>query len=84
MLNQVPVLAKSQLHEKQQKLLDNILLFLGKRTAAYHSVRIFRWPLPGMSGVTSGDAAKSSLMNFLEQFSQEHVFANLLVMGDLG
>ena len=83
-LNQIPVVAKSQLQEKQQKLLDNILFFLGTRAAAYHSVRTFRWPLPGMSGITSSDAAKSSLMHFLEQFSHEQPFSNLLVMGEQG
>jgi hypothetical protein len=83
-LNQIPVLGKSQLQEKQQKLLDNILFFLGTPTAAYHSVRTFHWPLPGMSDITSGHAAKSSLMHFLEQFSQEQPFSNLLVMGEQG
>jgi hypothetical protein len=83
-LNQLPVLAKSQMQERQQKLLDNILLFLGKRDAAYHSVRTFRWPLPGMTAITSANAAKSSLMHFLEQFFQESPFGNLLVMGEQG
>jgi hypothetical protein len=83
-LNQLPVLAKSQLPDRQQKLLDNILLFLGADTAAYDSVRTFRWPLPGISDITAGTAGKSSLMLFLEQFSQEHPFSNLLVMGEQG
>ncbi len=81
-LNQIPVLAKSQMQEKQQKLLDNILFFLGRQSAVYHSARTFRWPLPGMSNINSADAAKSSLRNFLEQFSQENTFSNLLVMGE--
>jgi hypothetical protein len=83
-LNQLPVLAKSQLPERQQKLLDNILLFLGVRAAVYDSVRTFRWPLPGISAIGTGNAGKSSLMHFLEQFSQEHPFSNLLVMGEQG
>ncbi len=83
-LNQLPVLAKSQLPDRQQKLLDNILLFLGTRIAVYDSVRTFRWPLPGISDMSAANAGKSSLMHFLEQFSQEHPFSNLLVMGEQG
>lgn len=83
-LNQMPLLAKSQLPDKQQRLLDNILSVIGVRAAAYDSLRVFRWPLPGISDSSAADAGKNSLMLFLEQFSQEHPFSNLLVMGEQG
>jgi hypothetical protein len=78
------VLANNRLSDTQQKLLDNILLFLGKRAADYHAVRTFRWPLPGISEITAETAGKSSLMHFLEQSFQESAFSNLLVMGEQG
>lgn len=83
-LNQMPLLAKSQLPDRQQRLLDNILSVIGVHAAAYDSLRTFRWPLPGISGSAAADAGKNSLMLFLEQFSQEHPFSNLLVMGEQG
>jgi len=80
-LNQIPTLSRLQMQEKQSKLLDNILHWLGKPAADHSISRSFNWPLPGLASVNTLAAAQDSLQHFLQQSLVEKPFRNLLVMG---
>lgn len=78
--NQIPMLARQGLNEKEQRLLQNILLWLGCKLQPQTVQRRFTWPLPGLGAGTRKLAGKS-LNGFLEQAQQELKYSSLLLMG---
>lgn len=78
--NQIPMLARQGLSEKEQRLLHNILLWLGCTLQPQTVQRRFTWPLPGL-GVGTRKLAGKSLNGFLEQAQQELKYSSLVLMG---
>lgn len=80
--NQVPLQGPEALQAQEQRLLQNILAWLGTGLGAGRP-RAFLWPPLGL-GADGADAealAARSLFGFLEQAQQEQGFTRLLLMG---
>lgn len=79
-VNQIPALARSQLHDKPLALLTNLLRWLGKSVPA-QAPRVFRWPLPGLENMAASMNPETSLLHFLEQACTERPFRYVLHLG---
>jgi hypothetical protein len=79
-INQIPALARPQLHDKPLALLANLLRWLGKSMPA-QAPRVFRWPLPGLENMAATMNAETSLLHFLEQACTERPFRYVLHLG---
>lgn len=79
-LNQIPALARPQLHDKPLALLTNVLRWLGKSVPA-QAPRVFRWPLPGLENMAATMNPETSLLHFLEQACTERPFRYVLHLG---
>ena len=75
---QVPALAQAGLREQEQRLLQNLLRWLGYALPAQDALLQYRWPLPGASGRAM---AARTLTLFLQQAASTHAFRHLLVLG---
>ncbi len=75
---QMPALVQNGLREQEQRLLQNLLRWLGYPLPAQQSWLQYRWPLPGASG---REMATRTLTLFLQQAASTHVFRHLLVLG---
>lgn len=79
-VNQIPALARPQLHDKPLTLLTNLLRWLGKSVPA-QPPRVFRWPLPGLENMAATMSPETSLLHFLEQACTERPFRYVLHLG---
>jgi hypothetical protein len=79
---QIPKQSASSLTPSEQKLLHNVLQWLGLSFPAAESYRAYQWPLPGLN-ITTAEAAKRGLQMFLAQAASESSFQHLLVLGAL-
>lgn len=75
---QMPALAQAGLREQEQRLLQNLLRWLGYALPAQDALLQYRWPLPGASGRAM---AARTLTLFLQQAASTHAFRHLLVLG---
>jgi hypothetical protein len=75
---QLPALVQSGLREQEQRLLQNLLRWLGYPLPAQQSLLQYRWPLPGASG---REMATRTLTLFLQQAASTRAFRHLLVLG---
>lgn len=77
----VPAVARLQLPERERRLLQGILHWLGVSEAATQAPRPFQWPLPGLLEASAAQAGVS-LHAFLDQARRELGFAHLLIFGE--
>lgn len=80
LLLQVPSAGDGQLSAGEQRLLGNVLHWLG--WPAPQAWRPYRWPLPGLP-TTSVEAGRRGLSAFLDQATREQPVQHLLVFGSL-
>lgn len=76
----VPAVARLQLPERERRLLQGILHWLGVSEAVTQAPRPFQWPLPGLPEASAAQAGVS-LNAFLDQARRELGFAHLLIFG---
>ena len=81
--NQVPLQGGEGLGKQEQRLLQNMLAWLGTPWLA-SPPRNFLWPPRGLEDSTADarDVAARSFFGFLEQAQQEQGFSRLLLMGN--
>jgi len=77
----VPTVARLHLPERERKLLQAILHWLGVVEAATQAPRPFQWPLPGLPDASAAQAG-ASLDAFLDQARRELAFTHLLIFGE--
>ncbi len=82
LLLQVPSAGSGQLSASEQRLLANILHWLGWPAPGGQEWRPYRWPLPGLP-TTSVEAGRRGLSAFLDQATREKPLQHLLVFGSL-
>jgi hypothetical protein len=82
LLLQVPSAGSGQLSAGEQRLLANILHWLGWPAPGAQEWRPYRWPLPGLP-TTSVEAGRRGLSAFLDQATREQPLQHLLVFGSL-
>jgi len=81
LLCQIPALAQPLLQDRQARLLQNLLRWLGKVLPADAAPRRFQWPLPGMPLHDDQQQAVASLGHFVQQAAVEQPFRHLLLLG---
>lgn len=79
---QIPALATSGLREQEQRLLQNLLRWLGYPLPEMKSLLQYRWPLPGLPASSAAMAART-LAVFLQQAASTRPFRHLLLLGPL-
>jgi hypothetical protein len=79
---QLPKQSAPSLKPSEQKLLHNLLHWLGVTSPSAESYRSYQWPLPGFA-ITNTEAAKRGLQMFLAQAAAESSFQHLVVLGSL-
>jgi len=77
---QIPALVTNGLREHEQKLLQNLLCWLGYPLPDLKSVLQYRWPLPGLPANSPAMAART-LSVFLQQAASTRPFRHLLLLG---
>ncbi len=79
---QIPALAANGLREPEQKLLQNLLRWLGYPLPDLKSLLQYRWPLPGLPANSTAMAART-LSVFLQQAASTRPFRHLLLLGPM-
>lgn len=79
---QIPAQATSGLREQEQKLLQNLLRWLGYPLPDMKALLQYRWPLPGLPA-NSAAMATRTLTVFLQQAASTRPFRHLLLLGPL-
>lgn len=79
---QIPALATAGLREHEQKLLQNLLRWLGYPLPDMKSVLQYRWPLPGLPA-NSAAMATRTLSVFLQQAASTRPFRHLMLLGPI-
>ncbi|MFZ9584156.1 MAG: hypothetical protein ACO280_04270 [Pseudohongiellaceae bacterium] len=82
LLLQLPSAGNGLLSAGEQRLLANILHWLGWGVSEAQDWRPYRWPLPGLP-MTTAEAGRRGLSAFLDQAIREQPLQHLLVFGSL-